>query len=117
MKIVYGGGQISVFKVLVMIVGGLFAVWWLAGCAPKTEYITKTQFVDRTVETQVALDPRLTRPAALPPIPAFRCEDKQRRPSVCNEDMLEYLEAYRKVAKDSVGQVKAIRALQPETDK
>lgn len=90
------------------------ALVMMAGCTPKTEYIVKTQFVDRVVETQVPLDPRLTHTTALPAVPPFKCTDSAGRRSVCARDMVDYMEAYRRAAADRDAQIKAIAELQPK---
>lgn len=86
-------------------------------CTPEPKTVVKTQFVDRVVESQVALDARLTTPAAKPAIPLFRCRDAAGRPSVCGEDLIDYLQRWQKAGGDSIEQVKAIQALQPKAAK
>jgi hypothetical protein len=72
------------------------------------------QFVDRDVPVQTPLDPRLTAKPATPAIPLFRCKDKNGRATVCNEDMLKYLDAYKQVAGDAFLQLDTILSLQPK---
>lgn len=84
----------------------------LAGCR-HTPVTPETVFVDRVVETQVALDPRLTTGTAAPAIPLFRCRDADGRRSVCNEDMLDYLEALRAWGLNGQSALTKIRELQP----
>ena len=119
MKIIHGGGELDPFKCLLAAVALVVLaalVLSLAGCAhePETRTVVKTEFVDREVPTQVALDGRLTSAPARPGPPTFKCTDRENRPTICGEDLIDALQRWQKAGGDAIEQVKAIKALQPK---
>ena len=74
----------------------------------------KTQIVEVPVETQVTLDPALTAQEPEPARPADRCVDAQARPTICNKDLIDWLNAYAAALRRINGRMLEIFGLQPK---
>jgi len=113
MKIIYGGGVISIPKTLALIALILLVVWLLAGCQ---EDNVKIVYVDRDVPVQVPLDPRLTVVPTYPADPVFKCHDAKGGRTVCHEDDADWKDRMKAALKGAIKQIKAIAELQPKSD-
>jgi hypothetical protein len=82
----------------------------LTACQGPTKVITK----EVPVEVYVALEPRLIADVAKPARPPYRCSDAQGRATICNDALAGWLLEYDAALEVARGQLREIRALQPE---
>lgn len=83
---------------------------WSAGCSKDN---VKIEYVERLVETQVPLEPRLLAVPDAVPAPPFDCTDTRGAKTVCTEDAIDWGARWEKVGRDLIKQIKAIKGLQP----
>lgn len=77
----------------------------------------QTEFVDRVVETQKPLDPRLTKAAPEPKAPPAKCVSPTGKGKVpCGKDVANYIDALRLWGRGMVKQLLEIAGLQPKKD-
>jgi hypothetical protein len=84
----------------------------LAACG-QDRTVVKTEYVDRVVETQKTLDPKLTHHDAEPAGPAQKCKDAEAKPTVCGRDLANYIDDLRAWGRGMAKQLDAILGLQP----
>lgn len=94
----------------------LVALIVMAACGPIVRP-TKTKLVEVPVETQVALDPKLTAQEPHPARPPNRCVDAKGRPTICNRDAADWLNAYAAALDRINARMREILGLQPKGPK
>ena len=86
----------------------------LTSCASSPA--VRTEIVEVPVEVTVPLDAQLTRPEAAPVRPPLRCRDAEGRPTLCNRDLVNWLNAYDRALAALNDRMARISALQPKGD-
>ena len=87
----------------------------LVACGPKPAIVKETQFVDRVVETQVALDPRLTTTRKEPAPPPAKCVVSGFKVP-CGRDVANYIDELRTWGRGMHKQLAEIAGLQPKKE-
>ena len=94
---------------------GLVLACLLASCASSPA--VRTEIVEVPVEVTVPLRAELTADIPPPPRPPLRCTDEATgQPTLCNEELGDWLNAYDAALLQLRDRMARIRALQPATD-
>ncbi len=89
----------------------LVVVFALAGCATRPVPV-KVQIKEVPVEVIVPIPAQLTAPVPAPARPANRCTDDQKRPTLCNRDLGDWLIQYDGALGKANSKLRAIMGLQ-----
>lgn len=77
----------------------------------------RVEYVDRVVETQVPLDPRLTERIFFPGPPPPMCADRASgRPTLCEDQLHEWRDVIAERLWEAISRIDEIRELQPKHD-
>ena len=75
----------------------------------------RVEYVDRVVEVQKPLDPRLTERIFFPGPPPPACADRiSGRPTLCEDQLHEWMDVISERLWEAISRIDEIRALQPE---